>query len=80
MSKAQIISGIALGVFFKIQAAIAYLRGMPRTYEKYQYLADKSFDMSFKGGLHWLYACANFATLGILGLCVELSRRNIVEI
>lgn len=80
VSKAHVITGIALGIFFEIKAIAASGNRHSGIVKNHENVAKEYFNMALNGGLNWLYACANFSTFGILGLGVELSRRNVTAV
>lgn len=80
LSSAQIITGLCLGIFLEFNAIHASLKGRPCTAENYTDAANEMFTSGLRGGVHLIYACANFATFGILGLYVEISCRRLVRL
>lgn len=69
VSKAEIITGIALAVF-SVFAAILDTQTAKNMF-------TEGGKMIGEGFLHMGYAAANFCTAGILGLIIEISRHNL---
>jgi len=80
VSKVQIIASVTLGVSFGCESICASMQGMKQTAEHYDKHLVKSFNAAIEGAVNFLYASINFATFGIVGMCVELGARNIKPI
>ena len=75
-STAQIIKGLAVGVFFGMPAAALHTLGNDRVAAYLAEIAALEFWTAFKGVGHLFYAAINLASLGIIGGSVELARRD----
>lgn len=80
LSHVQMIAGFALGIFAGMAATAAAIVGADRLAGRLADISVFGFAESIKGFGSLFYACANMATLGILGLCVELSRSREVTV
>lgn len=80
LSNTQIIVGLAVGIFSQVAAISMALVGERREARYFSGISSCGFAETFKGIGSLFYACVNMATFGIVGLCVELSRRKTVII
>lgn len=76
LSNIQMISGFAIGIIFGMAATTMALLNNDRLAGRLAAISLRGFADTTKGFCSLFYACANIATLGILGICVELTRAD----
>lgn len=77
LGTAQIVAGLATGVMFGMAATSAELLGAHTLANGFGAVAISGFGESVSGFGSLFYGCANCATWGILGICVEITRRDV---
>lgn len=75
LSTAQMVAGLAVGILFGAAATTCGILGLHPFAAGAGIISLHGFASSISGFGSLFYACANIATLGVLGLTCELNRR-----